>query len=152
MNIPEMLKYKADSSANQPHERIVKALVARFDMSTRAMSQRYDAWKRSEEDLRAYTPESTEDSRRKSRRAVGEIHYTTLTVPLTYAMAMTAHTYWSAVFFNRSPVFQLGARHGLTEEATQPMEALLDYQLRVGRLQVPLMLWLMDPPRYGIGR
>ncbi len=135
MNIPEMLKYDSEN-----HRRIVKALVARFDMSSRAMSQRYPAWKRAEEDFRAYTPESTEDMRRKSRRSVGEIHYTTLTVPLTYAMALTAHTYWSAVFFNRSPVFQLGSRHGLTEEATQPMEALLDYQLLVGRMQSPLMI------------
>ena len=146
MNIKDTLRYKSSA-----HDRARRALMAYYSMSLRAMQERHPNWKRSDEDFRAYTPESSEDSRRKTERSSGKLQYTTLTIPLTYAMSLTAHTYWSSVFFNRSPVFQLGIRKGDVEQATQPMEALLDYQVMVGKLLVPMMVWLMDPCRYGFG-
>lgn len=145
-DVAERLKYKSAT-----HDKIVKAIVARYEMSQRAMASRYPAWTRADEDFQGYTPESTDDSRRKSERSSGNLQYTTLTIPMTYAIALTAHTYWSAVFFNRNPVFQLGIRKGTVEAGVQPMEALLDYQYNIGGLRAPLMRWLMDPARYGFG-
>ncbi len=136
---------------NNTHSRVARALDARLKMSQRAMSQRYSNWQRADEDFRGFTPESVEDSRRKAERTKGTLHYTTITVPQTYATALTAHTYWSSIFFNRSPIFQLGIRKGEVEKSVDAMEALVDYQVFVGKMLVPLMIWLMDPCRYGFG-
>ena len=146
INLAEMLRHNTPQ-----HELIRKSLLARYEISRLAMASRHTEWIRAEEDFRGYTPESTEDSRRKSERNSGNIHYTTITVPMTYAMALTAHTYWSSVFLNREPIFQLGSRKGNTEAAAQPMEALLDYQTHIGNILTPLFIWLLDPAKYGFG-
>ena len=146
MNIPEMLKFQTPT-----HTRVLSALLARYEMSRGDMAKRHPDWVRAEEDFRAYTPESTEDKRRKAERSSGILHYTTITVPMTYAMALTAHTYWSSIFLNRSPIMQLGTRKGIAEAGAQGMEALLDYQVHVGKMLAPMFVWLLDPAKYGFG-
>ena len=146
MNIPELLRF-----AGPDHAKILKAILARWEMSKGDMSKRHSAWIRAEEDFRAYTPESQDDARRKSERSSGILHYTTITVPMTYAMALTAHTYWTSIFLNRTPIMQLGTRKGNVEEGVQGMEALLDYQIHAGGMLAPMFVWLLDPAKYGFG-
>jgi hypothetical protein len=46
---------------------------------------------------------------------------------------------------------QYSGRHGEAESSTQAVEALMDYQLTVGEMLVPLSIWLLDPGKYGFG-
>lgn len=124
---------------------------ARIRMSRDQMSKRYSTWAESEELFTAYMPESDADALRKNKRDEGTPEYTTVVVPYSYAIAMTAHTYYTSVFMARNPVFQLSGRHGESEQKTQAMGALLDYQIQVGEMTVPLFLWLFDPIKYGVG-
>lgn len=146
MNLREMFKYDSPQ-----HNKIRKALIARYEMSRTDMTERHTAWERAEEDFRGYTPESKEDARRKAARGVGKHEYTTITVPMTYAMAMTAHTYLSSIFLNRSPVMQVETRKGDAEHGAQAIEALLDYQIHTGKILIHQYVWLLDSLKYGIG-
>lgn len=99
----------------------------------------------------AYIPQSEEDRKRAARRDSGMPQYTTLEVPFSYAVAMTAHSYWTSVFLSRSPVFQFTARHGEPLMQVDAVEALIDYQVVVGGMMAPLFIWLLDPIKYGFG-
>jgi hypothetical protein len=112
---------------------------------------RYSQWKENEEEFAAYVPETDEDAIRKRKRDAGVPQYTTLHIPYSYAIAMTAHTYYTSVFLARNPVLQVAGRHGESEMQVQAMEALLDYQLQVGGMVLPLFFWLFDPIKYGEG-
>jgi hypothetical protein len=136
---PERLRWIADQCR------------ARIEMSRSKMAQRYDQWAANEELFSAYVPETEADTERKWKRDNGEPQYTTLHIPYSYAIAMTAHTYYTSVFLARNPILQLSGRHGEGEQQVQAVEALLDYQLQVGEMLVPLFLWLFDPIKYGFG-
>lgn len=64
---------------------------------------------------------------------------------------MASHTYWTTVFMSRSPVLQFAGRHGESEQQTQAIEALVDYQVQVGEMMVPWYCWLYDVGKYGVG-
>ena len=134
------------------HKRVMSALTARYDLSERKMSTRHKAWKKSEEQFLAYLPETELDKgRRQKHEQDGEPQYTTLVMPYTYAMLMTAHTYYSSVFLARNPVLQITARHGEPANKVLALEALLDYQRQVAHMLVPWYIWLYDVLKYGIG-
>src|SRR5262245_38246084 len=61
---------------------------------------------------------------------------------------MSAHTYWTSVFFGRAPVHQYSGRHGESEMQAQGLEALIDYQVEVGRLLGPYYIWFYDAGKY----
>lgn len=123
----------------------------RVRMSRSQMSKRSEQWSKNEEEFAAYIPETAVDAQRRGNRDEGKPQYTTIHIPYSYAVAMTAHTYYTSVFMARNPIFQVAGRHGEAEMQTQGMEALLDYQRLVGRMDVPLFLWLFDPIKYGHG-
>ena len=134
------------------HTRIVDALRARLRMSYQRMSDRYAQMAKNEELFQAYIPETTNDAVRRSlRENSGMPQYRTIEIPQSYAILLTAHTYYTSVFLSRSPIFQIAARHGQSEMSTQALEALLDYQRLVGEMMVPLFIWLLDPGKYGFG-
>jgi len=132
-------------------EIISRECRARIDLSRGKMGQRHKQWAENEDQFRAYIPESTADSLRKQKRDLGEPEYTTIAVPYSYAVAMTAHTYFTSVFLARNPILQVSGRHGESEQQVQSIEAILDYQLQVGQNLVPLFLWLFDPIKYSVG-
>jgi len=136
---------------SRKHLLIKDALKDRIALSREKMSQRYSDWEKNEERFLAYLPETNADALRRGKRNTGYPQLTRLEIPYSYAVALTAHTYWTSVFLSRNPVFQLSARHGEPQMAVQAMEALLDYQLNVGGMQVPLYIWLLDPAKYGFG-
>lgn len=133
------------------HTKVLARLLTRLDMSKKAFAGFHKKCDEREDDFVAYLPETETDARRKAKRAGGDPEYTTINVPYGYAQLLSAHTYYTSVFCARTPIFQFQGRHGEGEMQTQAMESIIDYQQQVGRNNLPLYLWLMDPGKYGIG-
>ena len=131
--------------------RIRSEVMWRIKKSEQEMQKKYDKWRDAEDRALAYLPERDVDAKRRRAREGGLPQYTTIQIPYSYAVLMAAHTYVTSVFLNRSPVLQIGARHGETEMQVQGMEALLDYQMLVGKMLVPIYIWIYDHLKYGIG-
>lgn len=134
------------------HRGFVSALNARVEFSERHMRERQTQWQDAERQFMAYIPEKEIDSKRRlSRRSAGEPQYTTLVFPYSYAQLMTAHTYLTSVFLSRNPVLQHIGRHGEADLSVQAVDAIIDYQVQVGGMLVPMYTWLLDPGKYGFG-
>lgn len=134
------------------HRQILQAILDRRDFSKRYFQVgREDEWREADNMHTAYLHETEADKLRRSQRDAGKPQYTTLTIPYSYAIMMTAHTYWTSVFLARSPVFQFTARHGEPQQRVIALEALIDYQKSVGRHMVPYHNWLLDTGKYGFG-
>lgn len=140
------IDYKSDL-----HKKTRDAILARYKFSKREMGKRYGQWKKNEEKFLAYIPETDNNRLRRLKREDGEPQYTTIEIPYSYATALTAHTYWTSVFLARSPIFQFSARHGEPQQRVESIEAIIDYQVNVGQMLVPLYVWLLDPAKYGFG-
>lgn len=146
-DVANQLKYGTDL-----HGKVMQSLRDRLRMSENKMRNRYAKMAQNEELFQAYIPEKEDDAQRRTDRDTSGIPtYRTLEIPYSYAVLMTAHTYYTSVFLARNPVFQLSGRHGESEQQTQAMEALLAYQMTVGQNLVPLFIWLLDPGKYGFG-
>ena len=134
------------------HKAIVDALCSRVRLSDRQMREKQIEWQDAERSFQAYIPEREIDRKRRSERKSGGMpHYTTLVFPYAYAQLMTAHTYLTSVFLSRNPVLQHIGRHGEADINVQAVDAIIDYQVQVGGLMVPLYTWLLDPGKYGFG-
>jgi hypothetical protein len=133
------------------HTKLRAAIRDRFDLSEREMMKYYDTWRDAEERFVAYRKVTDGDEARKVKRDDGNPQFTTIEIPYSYAMLMTAQTYWTTVFLGRSPIFQYSARHGESQDQVMGVEALMDYQLMVGEMMVPLYIWLLDQGKYGLG-
>jgi hypothetical protein len=138
---------------NSPlHERLVSRVSSRIIMAEKGNAQRHDKWQRAEEMVMAYVPESEADAvRRNDRESNGNPRYTTIMIPYTYGLLMSAHTYWTSVFFARNPIHQFAGLHGETEMQIQALEALIAYQNDVGEMLAPYYIWLYDAGKYGHG-
>jgi len=133
------------------HRDLVKKLDGRIQLAKQGHQQQHDKWIKAEEITLAFTPETTEDSARRARRDGGLPSYTTIQIPYSFGLLMSAHTYWTSVFFARSPVHQFSGRHGEGEMQVQAMEALIGYQVEVGQMMAPYYIWLYDAAKYGCG-
>ena len=133
------------------HDRIREAIRQRREMSRRHMGDRHRKWSEAEDTAQAYIKPTDGTLRRDLERKAGKPQYTTIEVPYSFAMLLTAHTYWTSVFLSRNPVFQYDGRHGESQDRTRALEAVIDYQLTVGEWLVPLYIWLMDMGKYGLG-
>jgi hypothetical protein len=133
------------------HDRIRDAVWERFRMSRDAFASRREAWARAEDIFAAYIPLSEEESARRAAARHGESVPYQIVVPFSYATLLSAHSYWTSVFLGRDIVFQYTARHGEGHQKVQAVESVIDYQVQVGRMLVPLYLWLLDAGKYGIG-
>lgn len=144
------LTRKIDNDSDQARK-ILTELRIRVNASQRKLGDKYKAWQKAEDDAQAYMPETDVDKLRKEKRDGGQPEYTTILVPHSYAVVMTAHTYITSVFLGRNPVFQYTGRHGESQQKVQAMEALIDYQMLVGGWLPPLYIWLHDVLKYGTG-
>jgi hypothetical protein len=134
------------------HLRIVEAIEARREFSEREHSSKYTAqWEAAEDRFVAYIPESEADARRRDKRKTGDVKFTTIKIPMSYAVLMTAHTYWTSVFLGRNPMFQHVGRHGEADRQVQAVDALIDYQVQVGGHLPAYYVWLLDPAKYSFG-
>lgn len=133
-------------------KRILRAVKDRVNFSKKKWRARHDKWTKNEEAALAYLPEKAIDATRRTARELSGIpQYTTIVIPYTYGVLMASHTYWTTVFMSRSPILQYAGRHGESEMQVQALEALLDYQVQVGGMQVPWYIWLLDLGKYGQG-
>lgn len=134
------------------HQKLVKRISSRIALGLQSQQDNHGEWQKAENNTLAYIPESEADAvRRGKRENKGEQRYTTIQIPYTYAVLMSAHTYLTSVFFARAPVHQFNGRHGEGEMQVQAMEALISYQTDVGQMLVPYYIWLYDATKYGIG-
>lgn len=133
------------------HAELAKRLSARIRLGRKGHQKQYDTWHKAEETTLAFVHETEVDGGRRRRRDQGVPAYTTIQIPYSYALLMSAHTYWTSVFFARSPVHQFSGRHGEGEMQVQAMEALIAYQVEVGAMMGPYYIWLYDAGKYGCG-
>lgn len=133
------------------HARLVTELSARVKIAVTENAKRHPKWKKAEETVLAYVPESALDSKRNLDRDNGKPRYTTMQIPYTYALLMSTHTYLTSVFFGRTPVHQYQGLHGEAEQQTQALEALVNYQVSAGGAMGPYYIWIYDAAKYGIG-
>jgi hypothetical protein len=140
------------SSESKLHKRVLEALNKRFRLSAEKMWKLHDKWRKAEDSFVAYLPEKEIDAKKRvARETKGIQDYTTIVLPYSYSMLMSAHSYWTSVFLARSPILQYTARHGESMQATQAVEALMDYQLNMGKQILPFYFWLLDAGKFGLG-
>ncbi len=133
-------------------KRILDGVSDRIRFARRKYQSRYDKWIKAEEAALAFLPEREVDAGRRLKRDQGGMpQYTTIVLPYSYGVLMASHTYWTTVFMSRVPVLQFAGRHGESEQQTQALEALMDYQVQVGGMLVPWYIWLLDMGKYGQG-
>lgn len=143
------LKIEKDSRL---HKKLVSMIGSRISMALKDRTEQEEKWKKAEETTIGYVHESEADAvRRNKRNNSGDQNYTTIQVPYSYALLMSAHTYQTSVFFGRSPVHQYSGRHGEAEMQVQALEALIGYQTDVGGHLAPYYIWLYDAGKYGEG-
>jgi hypothetical protein len=134
------------------HKKLVPMLQTRIALARRGQQLQHIKWQDAEETTLAYIKPQEADQIRTNRRDLSGVpSYTTIQVPYSYALLMSAHTYWTSVFFSRNPVHQFTGRHGEGEMQVQAMEALIGYQYEVGQFVVPYYIWLYDAGKYGLG-
>lgn len=131
---------------------VLSEISTRMKLGQHERNTKEDAWRKAEEAVLAYVPESDLDTKRRTRReSLGEQHYTTIKVPYSYALVMAAHTYITSVFLGRTPVHQYSGVHGEEEQKIQALEALMNYQIYGGEMLAPYYLWFYDSLKYGMG-
>lgn len=135
----------------EQHQKLRDAVWSRYLMSREALGERHRVWAEVEDLFRAYNPVDEEEANRQARQRTGEMTFAQVVVPFSYATLLSAHTYWSTVFLGRDPILQYTARHGEGQQKVQAVEAVIDYQVKVGEMLVPLYLWLLDAGKYGLG-
>ena len=136
------------------HARVLSALMARYQRWENHITNRHAAWADAENMFTAYVDETEADAeRRVKKEQEGTPQYTTIHVPYSYAMLLTAHTYYTSVFLSRDPILQAKGRNkeGIANE--MHMESLLAYYTTAASPSntVPLFVWLMDVGKYGYG-
>lgn len=137
--------------ASPLHKKLLDLLHPRVKEAEKQQNKQHERWRKAEERVLAYIPESTDDRRRDIARNNGKPTYTTMQIPYTYALLMSAHTYITSVFFARNPIHQFAGRHGEGEQQIQAVEALMDYQIQVGQAIGPYYIWFYDALKYGLG-
>lgn len=110
------------SPKDKLHKKLCAMLSDRIRIAEREQAKQHDVWTAAEDMILTYVHEKDMDTSRKRARAHGEPTYTTMLIPYTYAVLMSSHTYWTSVFFARSPVHQYAGRHGEGEQKTQALE------------------------------
>jgi len=151
--MPSLTLEESEIAPGTPlHDKIMEEVRRRVRFSERAFSTRRLQWRKAEDEIIAYIPETAADSNRRFKREQQGIpKYTTIKVPYTYAVVMALHTYICSVFLSRTPIFQFDGRHGEGQQSVLAVEALHDYQVRVGRMLPALYSWFYDAARYGVG-
>lgn len=148
-----MTDFTLDIGVQSPlHAKVRENLNSRFRFSATRMQGLHAKWQKNENQHVAFLPERDVDAKRRALRDNdGKPQYTTIVLPYTYAMELSAWSYWTTVFLGRDPIFQYAGRHGEAESQVQALEALIGYQVQTGEMLVPLYFWLFDVARYGLG-
>lgn len=130
---------------------LLDGLRERWKMSATKMGEAHSRWRKAEERFMLYVPKTEADRGRDLRREQGVPQYSTIIVPYSYGMVMTAYTYWASVFLSRTPIFQFAPRKSVGSQSVMALEALMDYQVQQGQMLPVLHAYLLDVAKYGIG-
>lgn len=133
------------------YKKLLTRVRSRIELARRGRADQTTKWKEAEERMLAYLPETELDAKRRATREAGNPDYTTIQIPYSYAMVMTAHTYLASVFLSRSPIHQYQGADGEAEMNVTALEALIGYQVQMGRMLAPYYIWLYDTLKYGVG-
>jgi hypothetical protein len=134
------------------HDFILNECRRFMKFSERKFQDKRKKWTEAEDEMVAYIPESDADMRRRNNREVkGKPSFTTIKVPYTYGVTMSAFSYMASVFLSRTPIFQFDGRHGETQQQCMAVEALIDYQYRGARMGPNIYSWLYDTAKNGTG-
>jgi hypothetical protein len=131
--------------------RIRGEVMRRVRLWEKNASSKFERWEDAENKANAFIQDTEVDRARKTARAGGMPQYTTIQIPYTYAVLMSAHTYLTSVFLARDPVFGYRGLHGEGEQQVQAVEALIAYQVSKGAMMPYLYTWLHDALKYGQG-
>ena len=150
-HVPEGQETLRPRRGSKVYERIREFLQPRIQLAEQAAEQNRDVWRRADERMQLWVPETERDAVRRARREGGQAEYTHILLPYTYGQVMTAHAYLAQVFLGRTPVFQFTTRSGSRGDEVLAIEALVDYQVTNGDMLPVLSAWLLDVVRYGLG-
>lgn len=138
-------------TGDSKHGKILSAILDRVTLSENEMSNNFDRYRKAEQKYLLYKKKTKQDQAADDQRKAGKDEFTTIVVPASYALLLTAHTYWCSVFLQRAPIFQYDGRHGEGQNKTRAMESMIQYQVRVGKMVPDFYVWLLDVGRYGVG-
>lgn len=133
------------------HAKILNECRRYMKFSERHFQNKRTQWREAEDEMVAYLPETEADAVRRGNRDRGKPSFTTIKVPYTYGVTMSAFAYMASVFLSRTPIFQFDGRHGESQQQCMAMEALVDYQYRGGRMGMNMFSWLYDTAKNGTG-
>src|SRR5262245_19027507 len=124
------------------HQFLKERLQNRWNLARKGQQKFHDRWIEAENRTLAYMHENEVDSARRNERGMGKPKSTTIMIPYTYGMLMSAHTYWTSVFFARTPIHQFQGRHGEADMQVLALEALIAYQVETGCMTPAYYVWL----------
>lgn len=133
------------------HGQIINECRRYVKFSEKEFQSKRDKWRDADDEMVAYVPEDEADARRRNARERGKPSYTTIKVPYTYGVTMSAFAYMASVFLSRTPIFQFDGRHGESQQQCMAVEALIDYQYRSARMGPNIYSWLYDTAKNGTG-
>lgn len=132
-------------------KQIKAEVMLRVKQWDRVAKTKFTKWQQAEEKALAYLPEGEIDAVKRAQRDDGNPQYTTIQVPYSYAVVMSAYTYLTSVFCGRDPMFQYTGRHGESQQAVMAVEALVGYQVQMAQMVKYIHTWLYDGLKYGEG-
>lgn len=133
------------------HGLIVNECRRYIKFSEKEFQSKRTKWREADDEMIAYIPEDEADARRRSNREKGKPSFTTIKVPYSYGVTMSAFAYMASVFLSRTPIFQFDGRHGESQNQCMAVEALIDYQYRGARMGPNIYSWLYDTAKNGTG-
>lgn len=144
---------------SEQHAILLQKLMARVDMSRQYMSGREQSLRDADDQYQAYIDTETSDELQgglcsttpEEDAASGEDKISTIFIPYSYSMLLSAHTYWTSVLFGRDPILQFQGRHGEAEQNVLAVETIINYQTSIGGMLPVLYVWLLDAGKYGFG-
>ena len=140
------LKFKGEL-----HGKILRAILARRKIARDKFDTKRDAWMEDERLMRAYVEKTPEDIERDAKRKAGSQEFTTISIPISYALHQAQFMYQSTIFLGRNPVFGFDPYSGTGDVSAQKAEAVVQYQVAKGGLRPVMYDWLYDQPFYGVG-
>lgn len=133
------------------HTILLKGLRDRLELCESRRSTFDTRMDKNEERCALYRKKNEKDAKKKTAKNKGESEYSEVVVPYSFALMASAHAYMCSVFLQRDPVFMVqGVQdEGATKELA--IETLLRFQYNSGDMGKHMLIWLLDPCRYGIG-
>src|SRR6266850_4422276 len=128
------------------HNKLMKLVRSRIDLSFRTVSQNFELWDRLEESYRAYIPMDQEDRESFKKNRVQKI-----VVPIQFATVQTMLTFMMEVFTAVKPVLRVRGADPASRRKANVMEVALDYDYRGNHGYFGMQQWFLNAFRYGYG-